>query len=356
MTDINQTDQEPEVSEKEQMEKAKRNLVYVGIASIMMLFGGLSSAYIVSMGDSFWLKFPLPKAFWISTAIIIVSSITIQLSLSAVRRGNLGGMKLLVSLTLILGFLFTLFQFRGYKKMVENGVHVVGNLIVTEGRYGDYYEVKYKGDFIEVKGSDYLLKGKDMTDNELKDYQNFMSQFLKLDDNKPFEVKQYGKDFEVYFENVPLELNEGQLMTKAGKMLEFVDRKRLHDLAIHVRDERGDFYIKGELGKDFQIYYKGEELQYVDREFKFKGRTLTNYERIKIMETPDTASSYLYLITFVHLLHILVSIIYLIKVVIRSFTGKIDTENNIGLQTGAIFWHFLGLLWLYLLLFLLFIH
>ncbi len=34
-------------------EKMKKNLVYVSCFSIVMLFAGLSSAYIVSMGDAF---------------------------------------------------------------------------------------------------------------------------------------------------------------------------------------------------------------------------------------------------------------------------------------------------------------
>ena len=37
-------------------EKMKKNLVYVGIFSIVMLFAGFTSAYIVTMGDSFWLN------------------------------------------------------------------------------------------------------------------------------------------------------------------------------------------------------------------------------------------------------------------------------------------------------------
>ena len=52
------------------MNKAKKNLVYVAMLSIIMLFGGLTSAYIVSMGDSFWLKLSVsawPKVFFVST-------------------------------------------------------------------------------------------------------------------------------------------------------------------------------------------------------------------------------------------------------------------------------------------------
>lgn len=342
---------------KEQMDKARKNLVYVSMFSIIMLFAGLTSAYIVSMGDSFWLKFTLPSAFWVSTAIITISSVCIQAAVIFAKKGNLSAMKAAISITLVLGLAFVYFQFKGYGQLVDNGVHAVGNhIIVTDGKYGDYFEVKYKGDFIEINGNDFLLKGQKMTDAELKAYQNFMSQFLEVDEKKPFNVKQYGDDFELYFLNTPLKLVNGALTSEEDGELKFLDRVRLKDLAVNVRDQRGDFFVKGTLGKDFHIYYKGKELQYKNRELQMNGKKLTNYLQIKSMEAADTASSYLYLITFLHLLHIIVTLFYILKLVIHSFSGKINGNENLTLQMGAIFWHFLGLLWLYLLLFLLFIH
>lgn len=342
---------------KEQVDKARKNLVYVSMFSIIMLFAGLTSAYIVSMGDSFWLKFTLPSAFWVSTAIIAISSICIQAAVFFAKKGNMPAMKGAIAITFVLGLSFIYFQFKGYGQLIENGVHAVGNhIIVTDGKYGDYYEVKYKGDFIEVNGNDFLLKGKKMNDSEMKAYQNFMSQFLIVDEKTPFNVKQYGKDFEIYFLNSPLTLESGVLTSEEDGKLKFLDRARLRDLAVNVRDNRGDFFVKGDLGKDFHVYYKGKELQYENRELQMNGKKLTNYLQIKSMEAADTASAYLYLITFLHLLHIMVTMFYILKLVIHSFSGKINKEENLTLQMGAIFWHFLGLLWLYLLLFLLFIH
>ena len=63
-------------------EKMKKNLVYIGIFSVFMVFAGLTSGYIVSMGDSFWVKFPFPSAFWISTVIIVLSSLFVQLAIT----------------------------------------------------------------------------------------------------------------------------------------------------------------------------------------------------------------------------------------------------------------------------------
>ena len=188
--------------DKVRKNKARLNIVYVSMLSVCMLFGGLTSGYIVSMGDSFWLKFPLPTPFLISTALIIISSICLVLALRFAKTGKDKLVKIAVLASFILGVLFVYYQFKGYGELVSNGVHAGRNyILVTEGKYGDYYEVKYKGDFVEINGNDYLLKGKKMSDIQLQEYQSFMSQFEKVSETETFKVKQYGKDFILYFEN-----------------------------------------------------------------------------------------------------------------------------------------------------------
>jgi cytochrome c oxidase subunit 3 len=338
-------------------EKSSKNLVYLGIFSILMMFAGFTSAYIVSMGDSFWLKYPLPMPFFISTAVIFLSSVFLILGIRAIKKDNLKGLKLFVSLTLISGIAFVYFQFKGYNEMIESGIHPVNNhIIVTEGRYGDYFEVKYNNSFIEIDGNKFLLKGKEMTAAQLKEYQAFMAQFLTLKRNESFVVSNYGDKFILYYNSQPLGLINDKLCTPDGKEIQYVDQLRLQALAINVRDGRGDFFVKGVMGKDFHIYYKGKELQYKNRDLQMNGQKLSKFLQIKAMETADSATSYLYLITVLHLLHILVTLIYMSKLTIRSFTGKYSATENLQLRVGAIFWHFLGLLWVYLLLFLLFIH
>ena len=54
-----------------------------------MVFAGFTSAYIVSMGDTFWVKYPLPKAFWISTITIILSSLFYVLAIKAAKTGSI---------------------------------------------------------------------------------------------------------------------------------------------------------------------------------------------------------------------------------------------------------------------------
>ncbi|MDQ3552699.1 MAG: heme-copper oxidase subunit III, partial [Bacteroidota bacterium] len=51
--------------------------LWVAIASILMMFAGLTSAYIVKSSQAGWEDVQTPKAFWYSTAAILISSITI---------------------------------------------------------------------------------------------------------------------------------------------------------------------------------------------------------------------------------------------------------------------------------------
>jgi len=210
-----------------------------------MLFAGFTSAYIVSMGDSFWLKYPLPNAFWTSTALIIISSIFLIAAIHFVKKNNQKLLRLFVTLTLLSGIGFVYFQFQGYKQLTANGAHAVNNhIIVTDGRYGDYFEIKYKGSYLEVNGNDYLVNGKKLSDSQMKDLQSFMSQFLKLERNKSFEVKEYGKDFILYYNHEPLGLINGKLSKPDGKEIQYVDQMRLNTLAINIQEGKSDFFMK----------------------------------------------------------------------------------------------------------------
>ena len=341
---------------KAQIEKAKKNLVYVGILSIIMLFAGLTSAYIVSMGDAFWVKMPMPQAFWISTAVIVVSSVFMQLSVSYAKKNNIKGVKIAVLLSFLLGLSFVYFQFKGYGQLAASGSHMTGSgVVVSDGLYGEYYSVKQDGVFIEVDGNVFMKGNKKMSESEMEAYKAFMNQFLTPKTNESFNVK--ADDSHVlYYKDKELIVRNNELQTKDSIALENVDNVRLASLARNVIDERGQFFARGQIGEDFHIYYKGKELGYENGELLYEGKKLDSYLQIKSKSTPDIASSYLWIITILHLIHIFGALIYMSKLLIGSFAGKYNSEHNIGLKNGVIFWHFLGILWLYLLLFLLFIH
>ena len=70
-------------------EKAKKMMLLFALLSITMTFGGLTSAYVVSKGRPDWLvDFTLPQSFIYSTFVIILSSVTIQLSKFFLNKGK----------------------------------------------------------------------------------------------------------------------------------------------------------------------------------------------------------------------------------------------------------------------------
>ena len=64
------------------------------------------------------------------------------------------------------------------------------------------------------------------------------------------------------------------------------------------------------------------------------------------------ASSYIYLITVFHVLHLLAGIISLIVVFVKSIKEKYNASDYLGVEVSLIYWHFLGILWVYLFFFL----
>lgn len=337
-------------------EKMKKNLVYVSIFSIVMLFAGFTSGYIVSMGDVFWLKYPLPLGFWISTTFIALSSILYIIAIKAAKKRNLGQVKVFMIATLLSGIGFAVFQILGYGQLIDEGANFRNSIMVTDGRYGDYFEIKYKGQFIEVDANDYLIKGKVLSEGQMKELKSYVKNFENTDKPSGYNISSLSPDFVLYFKNEPLTLQNGKLMKPNGEIIQYLDMKRLKFLSWNIRDGRGDFFHKGKLGKDFHIYYKGKELSYKNRSLMFGNKILSAPLQNKINQSRDTSTSYLYLITALHFLHIFGALIYLIKMVKISFSSSFDDKNELSLRLGAIFWHFLGLLWLYLLLFFLFIH
>ena len=106
----------------------RKFILWLGIVSIIMLFAGLTSAYIVRQGEGKWVNFELPSLFMVSTAMIVLSSVTLQWAIVSVKKNNLGAMNLALVLTAVFGFGFLLFQYLSWKQLVEGGIHLVGTV------------------------------------------------------------------------------------------------------------------------------------------------------------------------------------------------------------------------------------
>lgn len=70
--------------------------------------------------------------------------------------------------------------------------------------------------------------------------------------------------------------------------------------------------------------------------------------------TSDPKASFIFLIAFVHILHVVVGLICLLVVIYNHFKQKYTATNLLGLELAGTFWHFIDILWVYLFLFLYF--
>jgi len=102
-------------------------LLIFAMISMTMMFAGLTSALVVSKSRPDWLKdFHMPSAFFISTAIILLCSVTIHLAKKAIKKDNRQATTSLLLATLVLGLGFVYFQFEGFAQLFENHLYPVG--------------------------------------------------------------------------------------------------------------------------------------------------------------------------------------------------------------------------------------
>ncbi len=96
--------------------------LWVAIGSILMMFAGLTSAYIVKRNQASWTSFELPKIFWVATAVILISSLTMFLSLKSFRQREMAKYRMLLSATMILGIAFVVLQTLGFTQLWKSGL------------------------------------------------------------------------------------------------------------------------------------------------------------------------------------------------------------------------------------------
>ncbi len=102
-------------------------LLLFAMVSMTMMFAGLTSAFIVSKPRADWLKdFQLPTAFYFSTTVIILCSVTFHLAKKAIQKDNQSATTTFLLATLSLGILFVILQFLGFSQIVANGYYFTG--------------------------------------------------------------------------------------------------------------------------------------------------------------------------------------------------------------------------------------
>ncbi|MDR3679664.1 MAG: cytochrome c oxidase subunit 3 [Flavipsychrobacter sp.] len=101
--------------------------LYVAMGSIVMMFAGLTSAYIVREAQGNWVYYKLPAIFWVSTFTILLSSVTMHLGVRAFKNREMPKYRSLITTTLLLGVLFGVFQYIGFTQLYAHNIKVNGN-------------------------------------------------------------------------------------------------------------------------------------------------------------------------------------------------------------------------------------
>jgi cytochrome c oxidase subunit 3 len=105
----------------------KKFALWIFIASVVMIFAALTSAYMVRQSAGNWLMFDLPNSFFATTVIILISSGTMHWAYYSAKRDNLEMTKLAMAITTLLGIAFLVGQYIAWGDLVRDNVYFAGN-------------------------------------------------------------------------------------------------------------------------------------------------------------------------------------------------------------------------------------
>lgn len=99
-----------------------RFMLWLGIFGSAMLFLLLAVIYLSRKSASDWVSFQLPQIFWLSTLVIILSSLTLHLANRAFKSEHFFTYRLQIAFTLTLGIGFIIMQLIGWSELIKAGV------------------------------------------------------------------------------------------------------------------------------------------------------------------------------------------------------------------------------------------
>jgi cytochrome c oxidase subunit III len=117
------------ITQEEYDKKAKsyKMLLWFGMVSVVMMFAGFTSAYVISKSRPDWLNdFEMPSAFLFSTLVILISSVTFHLAVKGVKNSKLSQTTAMLWLTFALAIVFIVLQFVGFGQVIESGLYFTG--------------------------------------------------------------------------------------------------------------------------------------------------------------------------------------------------------------------------------------
>lgn len=106
--------------------KTAKPMLWISMVSMTMMFAGLISAYVISSNREDWVAFNLPSSLYISTYLIIISSITVHLGLFFARKSKSTIATSFLAVTFLLAIGFVISQFNGFVELKAAGLFFTG--------------------------------------------------------------------------------------------------------------------------------------------------------------------------------------------------------------------------------------
>ncbi|MGM1428115.1 cytochrome c oxidase subunit 3 [Sphingobacterium lactis] len=109
--------------------KAKKFNLWLGMIGMFMMFAALTSGFIVytASGVDKGIKTILPTAFMYSTAVIVISSLTIHLAFNAVKANQIAKQKIFLLITIVLGIVFFYLQTQAWSVLFNRNITFVNS-------------------------------------------------------------------------------------------------------------------------------------------------------------------------------------------------------------------------------------
>ena len=101
--------------------------IALGIVSVLMFFMALASAYLVRRGSADWVPVRVPMLMWFNTAMLLLSSGTIEMARKRLGLLDAVGFTRLWGLTTILGVVFLIGQVVAWRQLVGEGIYLASN-------------------------------------------------------------------------------------------------------------------------------------------------------------------------------------------------------------------------------------
>jgi heme/copper-type cytochrome/quinol oxidase subunit 3 len=112
-------------------------------------------------------------------------------------------------------------------------------------------------------------------------------------------------------------------------------------------------------GQDYDIRYDGKPLLHDAARgelYASDDALMVQPITVKVLQSSNSGGGYIWALVGVHIVHLVFGLVYLVVNAIRVWKGTIHAGDTVRLKALGIYWHFLGLLWLYLFAFLFFMH